>query len=289
MTFNPGIDTFDQPLRDAWWTPGWTSQNQSYIPVAPNPFQLQGFPPSLNYVTVSGNYFDLDGNPLSGYLTFYPSSALTITASGGTTYLPQRYVGMNLSQMGSNQFGNGKVYLWNGQFAVSLLATDNSGMTPTTFTYCVVEHFLYGNNYSISVPSATTSPTDIHSLIIPGTYGTCSNCANNNTAPSNIIGMNLAAVSTEFITANITAMMGGVGINPTSYPVNFAFTTTSEPQAGQWHAGTWATNSAPYIAQILVGPANGALSLPVGNYQIWVEIVTSTQVPVLQIGTLTVY
>src|SRR5579862_2203982 len=102
MTFNPGTDVFNQPLRDAWWTSGWTAQNQSYIPVPANEFQEQGFPPGLAYVTVIGNFFDLDGNGNSGFFTFWPSSSLTITTSGGTATLEQRFAGQNESFIGMN-------------------------------------------------------------------------------------------------------------------------------------------------------------------------------------------
>lgn len=167
MTINPGIDTFNQPVRDAWWTPGWTSQNQSYIPVSPGNFALPGFPPGLTYVNVIGNFFDLDGNPLSGYFTFWPSSAVSVTVTGGTTYIPQRYSGQNYSFIGMNQFGSGKIYLWNGQLNVNLLATDNANMTPASFTYLVKENFAGGSEYRINVPSAlSTSQVDIHSLIV---------------------------------------------------------------------------------------------------------------------------
>lgn len=167
MPQNPGIDVFNQPLRDAWWTPGWTSQNQSYIPVPPNVFLEQGFPPGLTYVTVTGNYFDMDGNPLSGFFTFWPNAAITVNYTGGTAVFPQRFVGFNNSFQGINQFGSGKVYLWNGQLSVNLLATDNPNMTPSTFTYHVKQHFLGGDEFDIQVPIANAGTlTDINSLII---------------------------------------------------------------------------------------------------------------------------
>lgn len=166
---NPGIDVFNQPLRDAWWTPGWTAQNQSYLPVPPNQFQAQGFPPGLVYVTVVGNYFDTNGNPMSGYLTFWPSTDVSVTVSGGTTRFPQRLAGQNNSFQGTNQFGTGRIYLWNGQLQVTLMATDNANMTPSSFTYHVTEHFFGGLEYDISVPSiysSTTGGVDINTLVV---------------------------------------------------------------------------------------------------------------------------
>ncbi len=69
----PYADTINEPLVDAWWVPGFTSQAPGYI-YAFNPLLANGpgFPAGLSYVQVSGNYFDASGNPLSGYLTFWP-------------------------------------------------------------------------------------------------------------------------------------------------------------------------------------------------------------------------
>lgn len=273
-----GIDYQHQPLYDAWWTPGWTAQNDSYIDVSANIFEDPGFPGNLTYVFVTANLFDSDGDPVSGFYTFFPSSSVTITEGGVTTILPQRLVGYNETLLGLNQFGSGKIYLWHGQLMVRLLATDNSNMNPASFTYHVKEHFLGGQEYDISVPSANTGPVDIHSLIIPSVP-----------ADRKFL-FTLAASSTEYVSADISAMVGGASFDPTAYPVNFTFMSTpGQPSSGDWHTGQWANNTAPYIAEILIGPANGGLVLSTGIYTIWAQVVTSTQVPVLEVGTLQVY
>lgn len=287
MASSVGItDTFNQPLVDAWWTPGWTAQNQSYLAVPPNQFSEQGFPPGMVYVSVIGNYFDLNGNFASGYLTFWPSSALTISTSGGTAILEQRLAGSNENILGMNQLGNGKIYLWNGQLQVALLATDQPNVTsmiPSNFTYHVLENFpLGGREFDITVPSADASNnntgTDINSLIVPGSI-----------VGQTLPNQSIAAVSTDFVIANLTELVGMVSGNPTSYPVQFAFVSTNtEPTSGQWHNGSWATSSAPYIAQILIGPSNSGIVLAKGIYGIWVQIVTASTVPAIEIGTLTI-
>lgn len=282
MVFNPGTDTFNQPLRDAWWTPGWTAQNQSYIPVPPNQFAEQGFPPGLVYVSLVGNYFDLDGNPLSGFLTFWPSTSLTFTVSGGTATLEQRFAGQNESFLGMNTWGSGKIYLWNGQLAVALLATDNANMTPSSFSYHVLENFPGGREYDIIVPkvdvSSNTTGTDINSLIVPGSI-----------VGQSLPNQTMTAVSTEYVIANITELVGLLNVgNPTGFTVQFAFVSTNTAPTTQWVNGAWATSSSPYIAQILVGPANGGIVLAKGTYGIWVQIVTPSQVPAIEIGTLTI-
>lgn len=286
MTQAPGIDVFNQPVRDAWWTPGWTAQNQSYIPVPPNQFLEQGFPPGITYVTVSGNYFDLDANPLSGFFTFWPSSAITITVSGGTTTFPQRLAGQNMTFQGINQFGSGKVYLWNGQLSVNLLATDNANMTPPFFTYHVTENFFEGRQYDITVPSASTSPVDINSLIVPGSILLPGTSAP--TTPDDTISQ--AAISTAFVPVNITAVSGGFSFNPTADIINFAFILNGsrQPVAADWHTASWTTATPPYMAQVLVGPSGG-VNLSAGSYTIWAQIIAAPQILTFPAGYLIIF
>src|SRR6266478_2972747 len=115
--FTWGIDYIGQPLLDAWWTRGWTAQNDAYIQVPQAGVQALGFPSGLTYVTVTGSYFDTSADPLSGYLTFMPSSALTFSTSSQITYMPRRFAGMNQSLLGVNQMGDGKIYLQYGRLA----------------------------------------------------------------------------------------------------------------------------------------------------------------------------
>jgi len=280
MTAQTGIDYQGQPLIDAWWTPAWTAQNQSYNLTPPNPFSEPGFPTGLTYVQVFTNRFDFDGNPLSGFFTFFPSSSITVTDGTTTATFPQRFAGQNLSPVGLNEFGNGKIHLYYGKLFVALLATDNASTTPTSFTYHVKEHFLDGLEYDITVPKASSVPVHLESLIIPGSI--------NNMEQDDVL--RIAAVSTEFVSSDITAMIGSLGINPTDFPVQFAFIPSgAEPQSGDWHNGAWASDNPPYVAQILVGPANGGLVLAVGAYQIWVRVITSSQVPVISVGTLVIF
>jgi len=281
---NIAQQTIGEPLANPWYTPGFTSQMPNYQVIPSNQYQLAGFPSAATYVTVTGNFFDEDGNPISGYLTFYPSSSLTMTYNSVTTVIPQRFVGQNLWDVPGAFWGTGNMYLHDGNLLVSLLATDNAAvaMVPTTFTYAVVENWLGGRTYNITVPSTSTSPVDINSLIIPGST------ADEEVAESSTI--TLAATSTEYIPANISANTGGMSFNPTSYTVQFAFIAGStQPQSGDWHTGSWSSSNAPYIAEILVGPANGGLVLAAGSYVIWVKVISSPQVPVFPVGTLVIY
>jgi hypothetical protein len=277
--------TTGEPLASPWYTPGFTSQNPDYQVVPVNPFEIAGFPLNAVYVNVSANYFDEDGNPVGGYLTFWPSSLVTMTSDSVTTVIPQRRVGTNLYDQGS-YFGSGKMFFSNGRALVQLLATDNVtvNLSPPAFTYHVIEHFLGGREYDISVPSTSISPVDINSLIIPGSVTGAGQDDNQ------VNSISFSVLSTEQVAVDITAMTGGESSNPTSSTVQFAFINgPSNPQSDDWKTGSWASVNAPYIAEILVGPDNGGLALATGSYMIWVKIIATPQVPVFHVGTLRIF
>jgi hypothetical protein len=176
--FPAGIDTFDQPLVDAWWTPGWTSQNQAYIPAPGSPFNSS--PPQVTYVNVTYRYFDMDNSPLGGFLTFMPSDSSVLTISGTSWRLPQRLTGIPLPIIfgpggpgqATNQFGSGKVYIQGGLLAVALMPTDLAGLVTdggAPLTYTVIEHMPSGRKFTITVPSASADPVDLGTLIVPDT------------------------------------------------------------------------------------------------------------------------
>lgn len=173
----PGIDTFDQPLQDAWWTPGWTAQNQAYLPAPSTPFNPGN--PQVTYVNVIHRYFDMDNNPLGGFLTFTPSDNATLTISGTSWRMPQRPTGIPLPVLygpggpgwATNQFGSGKIYIQGGLLAVALMPTDLTGLETDggqPLTYTVTEHMQAGRKYSITVPSASSNPVDMNSLVVAG-------------------------------------------------------------------------------------------------------------------------
>lgn len=281
-----GVDYQNQPLLDAWWTAGWTAQNKDYIQVPQNNYLAGGFPANLTYVTLTGSYFDLNSDPLSGYFTFWPSTSLTYTLNGNSTFFPQRYSGINESLLGINQMGDGKVYLQYGRLAVSLMATDNTGFTPATWTYHVEEHFLEGRQYDITVPSADAPAADLTSLIIPGTIRKL-----NDDVYSHKNTTSIPVSSTQYLMTEVSAKLptGGT-LDPAAYVVNFAFVPgDGQPTTGQWQPGTWATTTEPYVAQILVGSGTGGVALAVGTYRVWVQIEATPQVPVFSVGYLNIY
>lgn len=281
----PEQSTATEPLLNPWYTPGWTAQAPDYTVAPQSIFSVPGFPASAVFVNITANYSDNDANPIGGYLTFWPSCDITFTYNSVTTTVLQRYAGTNLWDNPGQSWGEGKMYLRNGNLLVSLLATDNvaAGMVPASFSYHVVEHMVGGKEYDIAVPSASSSPADIHSLIIPGTTYLGEELQEDS------VTINFAAISTQYVSVNITAEAGGMSMNPTSDAVNFAFISgPTEPMSGDWNAGIWANDDAPYVAQILIGPSGG-LVLDAGSYIIWVQVISDPQVAAFPVGKLTIY
>lgn len=191
-----GTDTWDQPLVDAWFVPGWTAQdgtNNQYDPATGKEIGPDGqyvvkagttnilgprFPTNLSFVTVTGNYFDPNSSGIGGFLTLYMSDNITVVDGTNTFRLPQRLTGvMNQGvAFAFNNWGNGVLYLRGGHLDIEVFATDQTadGVTITTdsgnpLTYYVTEHFLGGRTYQISVPTADApGPVDINSLIVAG-------------------------------------------------------------------------------------------------------------------------
>jgi hypothetical protein len=103
-----------------------------------------------------------------------------------------------------------------------------------------------------------------------------------------------SVLSTKYIDITVTATGPTGPINPTGDVVKFAFMlipyggVSSDPGISDWHTGSWITPAAgEYIAQILVGPANGGVVLAgVGTYTVWVQIADSPEVPVDPVGLL---
>ncbi len=175
--YYPGVDTYDQPLVDAWWTPGWNAQTKDYL-VAPT---LTGtFPgaPPVNYLVVTHGYYDDDGSPLPGFLTFLPSDNVTFTSGSSTWRIPARLSGTTtLSPQFTGfqwqQDASGSIYLYQGMLYVRLMCTDTSGIVTDSgdpLTYTVIEHFLGGQKFSVTTPSAdvATEPIDLYSLMVTG-------------------------------------------------------------------------------------------------------------------------
>jgi len=171
-----GTNNATDDLVQPWYIPGWTSQGaqQDTIAVTEGIADAAPLPSNLVYAVVQASYFDFDGNSLSGFLTFQMSESITVISNGITYRLPQRYAGRDNSILntGLSNWGTGRIKIWRGLMSVTLMTTQNSAIVTDSgnpLTYHVVEHFLGGQQYDIAIPDSAVSPTDLRSLIVPGT------------------------------------------------------------------------------------------------------------------------
>ncbi|GAP46889.1 polysaccharide deacetylase family protein [Streptomyces azureus] len=124
-------------------------------------------PPGLSTVTVTGTYLHPNGTPYSGRLVFRPEPEVLTSAAHGTLVI-----------------GDVEVVLDNnGQFTVSLLATDDPDVTPVGWTYRVTERWYDtpGRSYPLSLPAAApavdladvapTAPSEGEYVVVTGPAG----------------------------------------------------------------------------------------------------------------------
>jgi hypothetical protein len=115
----------------------------------------------------------------------------------------------------------------------------------------------------------------------------------------------IAAISLSYINITWESGLAGTSVDPTGQtdgeaqlPVYFAFPLSSgnpaapaEPvtwyETGEWLIGG---TSAGYVAQCLVGPGGGALTLIAGlSYDVWSKVIGSPEIPAVYAGTQAVY
>ena len=103
-----------------------------------------------------------------------------------------------------------------------------------------------------------------------------------------MITLTQLAVSTMPIQLQVSATVNGASYDPTADPVAIAFVpvtsppTSMDPTTMEWNTAAWETDAGPtYWATVLVGPANGGVSLTVGAYVATVKITDDPAVPVL--------
>ena len=300
-------------ITPPWYEYGWVIQGmdpQTFTPLPPN--QLNPsllFPADQVMVQLNQYYFDADRNPLSGYLTFWPTSGFTITENNVSWYVPQRLCGTETwpgldtgqSPWAWSMDTSGKIYTWLGLLTVILFATDNPNLSTDNggpLAYQVTEHFQGGREYVIQVPSSGAG--DLHSCIVPGTI------RKHRFDPLSPIGVmgklphprrkqqmhsfKISAESTEFITIDVAALgLTTLAANPTGDPVYMAFMQDDQsPQLSDWHTASWVSASPPYEITILIGPENGGVRLAEGRSQVYVMIVDNPTVPVRPVGWILV-
>ncbi len=103
-----------------------------------------------------------------------------------------------------------------------------------------------------------------------------------------MITLTQLAGSTEPMQFSIAAIDAqGDSYNPSSDAVAVAFAPVTSPPTpfnaatATWNTASWAVASGPvYWVTILVGPANGGVTLTAGSYVAYVKITDSPAVPV---------
>ena len=98
-----------------------------------------------------------------------------------------------------------------------------------------------------------------------------------------------STLGTYYYRSVIDAVLpSGTVIDPTSDAVNFAFCPTGiSPQTDtDWFGGSWDSDT-PYVARCLVGP-DGVAQLPVGRYDVFVQIIDDPEQPILTAGSLSI-
>jgi hypothetical protein len=304
-----------------WFTRGFVSHlgangafvNSDLIPSAPVSNGLAQFPGDQSFTLINQRYFNADADPVGGYLTFMPSDDITVTESGITWRLPRRLSGTETwpaMDSGSSPWafsmeGSGAIYIWRGMLVVKLFATDNPNVLTFSgqpLTYHVIEHFLGGYEYDITVPTSADT-LDLQSLIVPGSlrrykydpvnplglmdddlFGQLTNGGSPPPLPVQV----LAPGETDFVKLGISATLpDDTVIDPTADDIFFAFKSGGAiPADDDWIQASWVSGGPPYQATLLVGPDNGGLPLAKGQYQIWSKLVDFPQTIVEMIGVL---
>lgn len=99
-----------------------------------------------------------------------------------------------------------------------------------------------------------------------------------------------SVLTTEYIEVSVASTVNGHPHDPTGDAVAFAFLAPGvTPGSGDWHAGSWNTVApGQYVAQCLVGPGVGGVPLAVGLWDLWLRITDNPEIPVQEIGLLTI-
>lgn len=83
--------------------------------------------------------------------------------------------------------------------------------------------------------------------------------------------------SREYVRFLVRARLEGKHYDPTDDLVEFSF-PTSGSQPTDWESGAWETVGRDFYALILVGPS--AVALTPGDYDVYVRVTDSPEVPV---------
>lgn len=189
-------------------------------------------PGDITTITVTGDYTDITGAPLSGALIFTPTADLTDLAGHVILRVTPSVAG-----------------LVNGAFSITLPCTDNVTITPASWAWTVAENLyqtgkpLTVRTYTILLPHTLGTTVDISTLAPvnpPTPYSTIYLLVSNNlsdltsvsTARTNL-GLGGAAVLNVGTTAGTVAAGNDSRITGAIQPANAATTVTAQTSYGQ--------------------------------------------------------
>jgi hypothetical protein len=108
----------------------------------------------------------------------------------------------------------------------------------------------------------------------------------------------ISAGSKENINVTWTSDLDGTVVDPTVTPfvVQMAFPVSSgninaPSQPSTWYTGAWLAGGTGkgFVAQVIVGPGGGLVTLAAGKYDVWSQITGTSENPRKFVGVLTVY
>lgn len=99
-----------------------------------------------------------------------------------------------------------------------------------------------------------------------------------------------SVLSTVYVQVLVKSTVHGAPYNPSADAVALAFIVGSgNPGPSDWHSGSWdPTGPIQWVAQCLVGPGAGGVSLSVGTYNVWVRVTDNPEIPVVEVGQLVI-
>lgn len=99
----------------------------------------------------------------------------------------------------------------------------------------------------------------------------------------------ISTVSKEYIKVPVAYTVAGVVSDPTALVVELAFPLKDvDPVTGDWKTGSWESANARYWARLLVGPGSTFGALARGDYDVWVRVTATPEVPAMKAGRLQV-
>ena len=107
------------------------------------------------------------------------------------------------------------------------------------------------------------------------------------------MALSMSVLSTQdYIVPVVT--LGPNAPDPLADVLQFAFKPLgTDPGPSDWFGSptaSWVpeTLNGQYLAQCLIGPANGGVALAIGSYVVWLKVVDNPEIPVFQAGVLNI-